>query len=144
MLAAVHAGWRGTAAGAVPAALAAMRDRGARPERVVAFVGPAVHPARYQVSDDVQPARWPMPCAPPPLGPAVARPDGPGHWLVDLDAANRQQLLAGGICAEHIVGSDATTDDDPYFSDRAQRPCGRFGLLAAARRTETGTRPAAP
>ena len=129
VLAAVHAGWRGTAAGAVPAALAAMRDRGARPERVVAFVGPAVHPARYQVSDNVQRALADA-VRPAPLGPAVARPDSPGHWLVDLDAANRQQLLAGGIRAEHIVGSDATTDDDPYFSDRAQRPCGRFGLLA--------------
>jgi hypothetical protein len=129
VLAAVHAGWRGTAAGAVPAALAAMHDRGARPERVVAFVGPAVHAARYQVSDNVQRALADA-VRPAPLGPAVARPDGPGHWLVDLDAANRQQLLAGGVRPEHIVGSAATTDDDPYFSDRAQRPCGRFGLLA--------------
>jgi hypothetical protein len=106
-----------------------MHDRGARPERVVAFVGPGVHPARYQVSDDVQRALADA-VRPAPLRPAVARPDGPGHWLVDLEAANRQQLLAAGVRPEHIVGSEATTDDDPYFSDRAQRPCGRFGLLA--------------
>ena len=129
VLAAVHAGWRGTAAGAVRAALAAMRDNGARTDRVVAFLGPAVHPARYQVSDEV-PRALAQAVRPAPLEPAVARPDGPGHWLVDLDLANRQQLRTEGVRAEHIFRSGATTDDDPYFSDRAQRPCGRFGLLA--------------
>jgi len=129
VLCAVHAGWRGTAAGAVREALAAMRDSGARPDRVVAFLGPAVHPARYQVSDEV-PRALAEAVRPAPLEPAVARPEGPGHWLVDLDLANRQQLLAEGVRAEHIFGSGATTDDDPYFSDRAERPCGRFGLLA--------------
>jgi YfiH family protein len=129
VLAAVHAGWRGTAAGAVGEALAAMEDGGARPDRVVAFLGPAVHPARYQVSDDVVHALAAR-VRPAPLEPAVARPDGPGRWLVDLDLANRQQLLAQGVRAERIVGSGVTTDDDAYFSDRAERPCGRFGLLA--------------
>ena len=65
-----------------------------------------------------------------PLDSDVARPDGPGHWLVDLPAVNRQQLLEAGVPAEHIVEQRATTDDDAYFSDRAQRPCGRFALLA--------------
>ena len=56
VLAAVHAGWRGTAAGAVTAALGAMADLGARPERVAAFLGPAVAPERYQVSEEVHQA----------------------------------------------------------------------------------------
>ena len=42
VLAAVHAGWRGTAAGVVGAALHAMAERGAEAGRVRAFVGPAV------------------------------------------------------------------------------------------------------
>ncbi len=53
VLAAVHAGWRGTAAGAVPRALDVMATLGAVPERVVAFIGPAVGPDRYQVDDPV-------------------------------------------------------------------------------------------
>ena len=64
------------------------------------------------------------------LDAAVARADGPGHWLVDLVAANRQQLVAGGVRSDHIVDSGATTADEAFFSDRAQRPCGRFALLA--------------
>ena len=81
---------------------------------------------------------------PAPLGPAVARPDGPGHWLVDLDAANRQQLLAGGVRPEHIVGSGATTDDDPYFSDRAATTLWAVRACWRGSWTETGTRPVAP
>jgi hypothetical protein len=68
--------------------------------------------------------------APAALVEGAARPDGPGHWLVDLGAVNRQQLLAGGVRPEHVVGCGVTTSDGSFFSDRAQRPCGRFGLLA--------------
>ncbi len=129
VLAAVHAGWRGTAAGAVGHALRAMEDCGARAPQVRAFLGPAVHPDRYQVSDEVHEALSGAVGAGP-LDPAVARPDGAGHWLVDLIAANRQQLLAGGVDAANIVGSGLSTADEAFFSDRAQRPCGRFALLA--------------
>jgi polyphenol oxidase len=129
VLAAVHAGWRGTADGAVARALHVMEGRGARAERVRAFLGPAVHPDRYQVSDEVRRAlsEAVRPAAP---DPAVARPDGPGHWLVDLVAANRQQLREAGVRADHIVESGCTTADEALFSDRARRPCGRFALLA--------------
>ena len=129
VLAAVHAGWRGTAAGAVGGALRAMEASGAQPGRVRAFLGPAVHPDLYQVSDEVAHALSDV-VRPAALDRAVARPDGPGHWLVDLVSANRQQLLTGGVPAEHIVDSGATSADDDFFSDRAQRPCGRFALLA--------------
>ncbi len=129
VLAAVHAGWRGTAAGAVGGALRAMQDCGAEPGRIRAFLGPAVHPDRYQVSDEVRQALSDA-VHPAALDRAVARPDGPSHWLVDLVAANRQQLLAGGVRADHIVDCGVTTADEDFFSDRARRPCGRFALLA--------------
>ncbi len=129
VLAVVHAGWRGTAAGSVACALRAMQGSGAQPVRVRAFLGPAVHPERYQVSAEV-PRALSEAVHPDALDRAVARPDGPGHWLVDLIAANRQQLLAKGVRSDHIVDSGASTADDRFFSDRAQRPCGRFALLA--------------
>jgi YfiH family protein len=129
VLAAVHAGWRGTAAGADTEAVRAMRDSGADAGRTHAFLGPAVHRDRYQVSNEVCHALSDA-VRPASLDPAVAHADGPGHWLVDLVAANRQQLLACGVPRDHIVDSASTTSDDAFFSDRAQRPCGRFALLA--------------
>ena len=105
------------------------RRCGAETGRIHAFVGPAVHRDRYQVSEEVPQALRAV-VGPAPLHPSVARPDGPGHWLVDLVAANRQQLVAGGVRDEQIVECGATTADEPFFSDRAQRPCGRFALLA--------------
>jgi YfiH family protein len=129
VLAVVHAGWRGTAAGVVGAALDAMSERGGEAARVRAWVGPGVAPARYQVSDQVRNgvADAVRPAA---LGEGVARADGPGHWLVDLAAANRQQLRVRGVPAEQIYDCGITTADDRFFSDRAARPCGRFALLA--------------
>ena len=129
VLAAVHAGWRGTAAGAVerrsaPCRTAAQKPDGSTPSSGRPCTGTATRsPTRCA-------RRSPTRCDPAALHPAVARPDGPGHWLVDLVAANRQQLLAGGVRDDHIVECGVTTADDAFFSDRAQRPCGRFALLA--------------
>jgi hypothetical protein len=129
VLAVVHAGWRGTAAEVVGAALETMVERGAAREDIRAWIGPAVTPGRYQVTDEVRRALAEA-VGPTPLDPAVARPDGPGHWLVDLVAANVQQLRLGGVAAECISASGVTTADERFFSDRAARPCGRFALLA--------------
>jgi YfiH family protein len=128
VLAVVHAGWRGTAAGAVASALEAMAALGARPTRTAAYLGPAVSPARYQVTAEVRDAL--ASAVPDRLDPSVARPDGPAHWRVDLVAANRQQLLLRGVPAAAITECGATTADGAFFSDRAERPCGRQGLLA--------------
>ncbi len=129
VLATVHAGWRGTAAGAVHAALRTMEAHGARAERVRAFLGPCVAPDRYQVNEEVLTALRNA-ARPGVLDTGVARTDGPGHWLVDLVAANRQQLRAAGVGQAHVDDSGVTTAHDAFFSDRAQRPCGRFALLA--------------
>jgi len=129
VLAVVHAGWRGTAAGAITRALGEMGRHGGRPDRTTAFLGPGVHPDRYQVSDEVRLALA-RAVAPRPLDPGVARPDAPDHWLVDLVAANRQQLIHAGVDPECIFDSGTTTADGDHFSDRATRPCGRFALMA--------------
>jgi len=129
VMAAVHAGWRGTAAGAVGQALGAMAELGGRNDRVVAFIGPAADSDRYQVDEAVRRGLTEA-TAPHALHPDVARADGPEHWLVDLVAANRQQLHLAGVPPAQIIDGGTTTSDDDFFSDRAARPCGRFALMA--------------
>ncbi|HSZ38149.1 MAG TPA: polyphenol oxidase family protein [Acidimicrobiales bacterium] len=129
VLAAVHAGWRGTASGVVGAALDAMARQGAEVARVRAWVGPGVAWERYQVTDDVR-VGLEGAVRPAALDDGVARPDGPGHWLVDLAAANRQQLQLHGVPGGQISDCGVTTADERFFSDRASRPCGRFALMA--------------
>lgn len=47
-----HAGWRGAVLGILENTLGLMMAKGARPESVVAFIGPTIHPENYQVQED--------------------------------------------------------------------------------------------
>ena len=127
VLACVHAGWRGTVAGAAGAALAVMQALGARSGDVHAGLGPAVGPDRYQVGAEVAGAARGAFGAQPFL-----RPDGTGAWLFDLWAANRFVLREAGVADRHIHLAAVPTGPDPglFFSDRTARPCGRFAALA--------------
>jgi YfiH family protein len=129
VLACVHAGWRGTVARVAEAALAAMCSLGTRPADVVAGLGPAISPERYQVGDDVASA------AEGAFGPhpqSVIRPDGTGKWLFDAWAANCLVLADAGVPSDNIHVADIPTGPDPglFFSHRAQAPCGRFAAVA--------------
>jgi len=53
-VAAVHAGWRGTAAGAAGAALEALtREFGSRPADIIVAIGPSIGPCCYQVGSEL-------------------------------------------------------------------------------------------
>ncbi len=82
VLACVHAGWRGTVARVSAAAVAAMQSLGSRPSDLIAGIGPAIAPARYQVGPDVYQAvtqafglSAPAFIRPDPATPAFIRPD---------------------------------------------------------------------
>ncbi len=129
VLACVHAGWRGTVAGVTGAALDAMAALGTRPGDVIAGIGPAIGPDRYQVGEDVAAAA--RDC----FGehaPLVLRPDGTGRWLFDLWSASRLLLREAGVADRHIHVAAVPTGAD-FFSNRSARPCGRFGLFARLR-----------
>ena len=129
VLACVHAGWRGTVARACAAAVAAMIRLGARPAGIVAGIGPAIGADRYQVGPEVAAAVEAE------FGAAdVIRPDGTGHWLLGLAAANRLVLREAGLPDGNIHTAARTTGDGLFFSDRAVRPCGRLALVARLRR----------
>lgn len=128
VLAVVHAGWRGTVAGIVPAAVDHLVGLGADRARIVAAIGPAIAVEGYEVGDDVVSAARAA------FGDAldeVVRPLTGGRLGFDLWAANRRQLTAAGVVADRVLsGERPTGDGTPFFSDRAARPCGRFALLA--------------
>jgi polyphenol oxidase len=54
VVAAAHAGWRGVLAGILESTIATMQSLGARPERIVAAVGPCIGQAAYQVGPEFQ------------------------------------------------------------------------------------------
>jgi purine-nucleoside/S-methyl-5'-thioadenosine phosphorylase / adenosine deaminase len=156
VLACVHAGWRGTVARVAAAAVAAMTSLGSDPSDILAGLGPAADPARYQVGPDVHRAVTQSFASP---AGTFLRPDpaAPGRWLLDLWSANRHVLLESGLRAAHIhattlptgplaIAAPVTSTDpaDPvsptgpttpghFFSDRAARPCGRLALVARLR-----------
>jgi polyphenol oxidase len=133
VLACVHAGWRGTVARVGEAAVAAMRSLGSAPENIIAGLGPAIPPDRYQVGEDVYRA------ANQGLGQRAAqrviRPDGNGRWLFDLWTANRLILQDAGVPGQNMHVAEIPTGSDPglFFSDREVRPCGRFAAMARLR-----------
>lgn len=135
VLGCVHAGWRGTVAGVTGAALHAMRSLGARPERMLAAVGPAVAADRYQVGPDVVAAAGRYFSG---QLDGIIHPSGPGQWLFDLPAANRRMLREAGVPDRQIMDSGLATGhrDGLFFSDREERPCGRFAAIARLRPEE--------
>lgn len=126
-LAGVHAGWIGTVAGVAQSAIALMVDKGATTQDIFAGIGPAIAATRYQVGDDVA-ARARLT-----FGSDAGRvlePDGHGKWRFNLAEANRLLLQEAGVPEGNIAVCDLDTADGRFFSDRSERPCGRFALLA--------------
>ena len=115
----VHAGWRGLAAGILRASVTAL---GAGPS-TYAFLGPCVSPTVYQVGPDVAGHFTNVPGA--------LRDDVDDRSRLDLRAVAVHQLRDLGVDDDAIEQSrEVTGGGGRYFSDRAQRPCGRFALAA--------------
>lgn len=121
-VAVAHAGWRGLAAGVVERTVASL---GTDPERVVAFLGPAIGPRAFEVGDDVRDAFVPG-------DREAARafvPHGAGKWLADLYSLARMRLAQIGVTRVH--GGDFCTFNDParFFSHRRDGVTGRMASL---------------
>jgi YfiH family protein len=101
---AAHAGWRGLAAGVIEATVDEMQAPG---ERLLAWLGPAIGPAHYEVGEEVRAAFL----ARDPAAAAAFRASRPGHWLLDLVAVARQRLAARGV--RRVYGGGLCTYSDP-------------------------------
>jgi YfiH family protein len=152
VVAAFHAGWRGTVKRIVESGIGRMRiEFGSRTEDLVAAIGPGVGPCCYAVgeelfsefesqfdygrelfrevydSDPVR-AKYPM---------LFLTQRAPGHSPIgpslhlDLVEANRRQLLAAGLKPRAIktVGGCTSCQTDLFFSHRASN--GHAGRMMA-------------
>lgn len=122
---AAHAGWRGLAAGVLEATVAAMRVPATS---LLAWLGPAAGPERYEVGPEVRDAFL----AHEPTAAPAFTPTRPGHWHVDLYALAHQRLRAAGLPADAIHGGGLCTigDGDRFFSHRRDGRGGRLATLA--------------
>jgi YfiH family protein len=117
-VAAVHAGWRGTAQRIVGHAVRVLAEHGCDPEELVAASGPSIGVCCYPVSPDVAGA---VADACGVTLEAIARRE-PGQIRLDLQAANREQMLAAGIPEDSIHQAPWCTacEADLFFSYRRE------------------------
>ncbi len=116
-VAAVHAGWRGTAAQVAARAVAALVSRGSQPEDLLAALGPSIGPCCYEVGDELRPAFGDD-------APFVFSQGANGRPHLDVRAANVRQLARAGLRCEAIAHVDECTRCHPelYHSYRRDGP----------------------
>ena len=117
-----HAGWRGLSAGVLDATIAAMGSLDVGPEDLVAWLGPAIGPARFEVGDDVR-DRF---CADDREAQAWFAPHAAGKWLADLCGLARARLARNGVRQVSGGGYCTHTDAARFFSYRRERDTGRM------------------
>lgn len=114
-VAAIHAGWRGTAGKIVSNALALMKNNyGTRGEDCKAFIGACISYKNFEVGDEVAEN----------FNDSVKRFDETKQkWFVDLKSANRQLLEEAGVLPENIEISNYCTveNNDLFFSHRKEK-----------------------
>jgi hypothetical protein len=132
VVAAAHAGWRGTAARVAGVAVECLAEEfGSRPGNLVAAIGPCIGPEAYEVGESVRAAfraadhdavsvdRWFLPR---------------DHQRLHLDLwrANIDQLVEAGVRASNIHCLRGCTWSHPQWFHSHRRDADRAGRMVAA------------
>jgi len=117
-----HAGWRGLSSGVVENTVQAM---GVAPEALIAYLGPAIGPAAFEVGADVRDAF----VVADPVASAAFTPQREGKWLADLFQLARRRLARCGV--QQVFGGGLCTYGDParFYSYRRDKTTGRMAAL---------------
>ena len=121
-VAAAHAGWRGLAGGVLEATVGRL-DLPA--SQLIAWMGPAIGPAHFEVGDEVRAAFTATDLDASSAFVANAR----GRWQCDLYALARRRLTAIGISGIYGGGWCTFAEADRFFSYRRSGQCGRMAAL---------------
>ena len=127
--ASVHAGWRGTVSSIAARSVERLVENyGAWPSDLICAIGPAAGCSNYEVGEDVI-TQFSENFE---NGADYFEATRPGHALVDLKRANRDQLISIGVPAENIYISELCTMErtDLFFSYRKEKKqYGKTGRL---------------
>jgi YfiH family protein len=112
---AAHAGWRGAITGVLDATVAAMAKHGARPESMVAAIGPCIGQGSYEVGPE-----FPAPfLAEDPANTAFFKPSvRPTHFMFDLGGYVARRLKKLAIGSVHALANDTCREEGRFFSYR--------------------------
>lgn len=117
-----HAGWRGLAAGVIEAAVRAL---GADPAKLLAWLGPCIGPAAFEVGPEVREAF----VAADPAAAGEFAPGRAGRFQADLPALARRRLAACGVREVHGGGWCTHADAARFYSYRRDGETGRMAAL---------------
>jgi hypothetical protein len=131
VIGACHAGWRGAVGGVAEATVEAMIELGARPDGIIAAIGPCIGAASYEVGpefpepfldQDTTNSRY------------FDQAEREGHFLFDLSGYLASRLRRLNLADVHTAGRDTCRDEANFFSYR--RSCHRsepdYGRMLAA------------
>jgi len=120
VIGAAHAGWRGLCDGVIEATV---REMNVAPEKLLAWLGPAISQPAFEVGAEVRAAFM----AKDPQAASAFVPGVDGKWQADLYHLARRRLQMLGI--ERIYGGEFCTFRDPqrFFSYRRDGITGRMG-----------------
>jgi YfiH family protein len=115
VVAAAHAGWRGTAKGIARKTLDALIADGSHARDVIAALGPGIGPCCYEVGPELVPEFGPG-------GESFFRPGQGDRLRLDVRAANAHQLREGGVPEGQIHSRADCTFHEPdrYHSYRRE------------------------
>jgi len=114
VIGAAHAGWKGAVSGVIGNVVAAMAQLGARPERIVAAIGPTISLESYEVGPDFVTN---LLKAHRDASNRVATPSG-GREHFDLPGFVFDQLVAAGVGKVNDLGRCTYGNPKHYFSHR--------------------------
>lgn len=121
-VAAVHAGWKGLAAGVIESALAKLS---VAPQELLVWFGPAIGPTVYEVGEEVLAAF----IAHDQQALQAFEKNNNGRWLMNLYGLATLRLQQCGVT--QIFGGDfcTYTDKEHFFSYRRDQQTGRMASL---------------
>ncbi len=121
-VAAAHAGWRGLSDGIIEAAVDSL---GTSAEDLLAWLGPAIGPAAFEVGNEVR-MRF---LTQNQRATEAFRPSASGRWMADIYELARLRLRSRGVHQISGGGLCTLTDEARFFSYRRNRTTGRMATL---------------